>query len=327
MKARFRSISVSALVAIASFASGADLQQQVQTIASQHHGGVSLFAQDLNTGKTVAIEPDKPVTTASVIKLAILFDALEQARSGKVKFDDRITLKKTDQVGGSGLLLFMDTPLELTLKDVLTLMVVMSDNTATNLVIDHLGLKNIDDCIRWMGLRDTYLYKKVFVPATEPLPSPLREEQKQFGLGKTTAREMAKVMERIYRCQLAVPGEPAQPGDVQLCATAMTMLGNQFYRGSIPRYLDGWNAPGTGSGTAVGNKSGSLDEVRNDVALVASKSGPIVISAFTFDNKSQSWQSDNEGEITIAKLAKAIVEAWSPEGLAPNEYKPHPARF
>jgi beta-lactamase class A len=132
---------------------------------------------------------------------------------------------------------------------------------------------------------------------------------------------MAEVMERIYHCEL---GEMEKPGDAALCGTALTMLGDQFYRGAIPRYLDGWNAAGGGSGTAVGNKSGALDQVRNDVAIVAAKRGPIVISVFTFDNQDQSWQVDNEGEVTIAKLAKAIVEEWSPEGLAPDQFKPTP---
>ncbi len=333
MGAFLQSFSVAALIAITcargASAQGAnrpdaELQQTVQAIASQHHGSVSLFAEDLNTGRTVAIQPDKPVATASVIKLAILFEALEQVRSGKTNFEDHVALKKGDQVAGSGVLLFMDTPLQLTLKDLLTLMVVMSDNTATNLVIDELGLSNINARIGWMGLRDTYLYKKIIQPLKEPLPPAIQAEQKKFGLGKTTAREMGRVMEQIYHCELGKTGEPVLPGDSALCATAMVMLGNQFYRGDIPRYLDGWNATGMGSGTAIGNKSGALDKVRNDVALVASKRGPIVISAFTFENKDESWQAGNEGEITIAKLAKAIVETWSPEGLAPNEYKPAP---
>ena len=88
----------------------------------------------------------------------------EQVRSGKAHFDDKIMLTKADQVQGSGVLLFYDAPLSLTLKDVLTMMIVMSDNTATNLVIDHLGLENIDARIAKLGLKDTYLYKKVFTP-------------------------------------------------------------------------------------------------------------------------------------------------------------------
>src|SRR5271168_1354898 len=183
------------------------LQAQVHTIAAEHHGDVALFAENLKTHETVAISPDTPVQTASVIKLAILYEALEQVRSGKAHFDDKITLTKADQVPGSGVLLFFDAPLSLTLKDVLTMMIVMSDNSATNLVIDHLGLENIDARIAKLGLKETYLYKKIFTPAPAGMVMPA--DQKKFGLGKTTAREMAGLMTKIVRCELAEPGNPS----------------------------------------------------------------------------------------------------------------------
>ena len=141
------------------------LAAQVHAIAAEHHGDVALFAENLKTHETVAISPDTPVQTASVIKLAILYEALEQVRNGKAHFDDKITLTKLDQVPGSGVLLFFDTPLSLTLKDVLTMMIVMSDNSASNLAMDHLGIENVDARIAKLGLKDTYLYKKIFTPA------------------------------------------------------------------------------------------------------------------------------------------------------------------
>src|ERR1700733_9785560 len=141
---RFFSLRLLLTVALGStgaWAQGAppSLTAQVQAIAAEHHGDVALFAENLKTHETVALSPDTPVQTASVIKLAILYEALEQVRSGKSHFDDRITVTKADQVPGSGMLLFFDTPLTLTLKDILTMMVVVSDNSATNMAIDHLG--------------------------------------------------------------------------------------------------------------------------------------------------------------------------------------------
>jgi beta-lactamase class A len=91
------------------------------------------------------------------------------------------------------------------------------------------------------------------------------------------------------------------------------MLRNQQDRDSLPRYLESLDTSEHGS--AIANKTGALDAVRNDVALVASKSGPIVIAAFTYDNTDQRWNGDNEGEQTLAKLAQAIVARWSPGGL------------
>jgi beta-lactamase class A len=287
------------------------LQQQVQAIVAEHHGDVALFAENLKTHETVAISPDTPVQTASVIKLTILYEALEQVRSGKAHFDDKITLTKADQVPGSGVLLFFDAPLSLTLKDVLTMMVVMSDNSATNLVIERLGLENINARIAKLGLKDTYLYKKIFMPPAAGIVMPA--DQKKFGLGKTTAREMASVMTKIVRCDLAEPGSPARTDDAALCEVALKMLHVQFYRNAIPRYLDGM--PGATS-DSIANKTGSLDAVRNDVAAVSTKNGMVIISAFTSNNKDHSWGAEQEGELTIAKLARAIIQSWSPEGLA-----------
>jgi beta-lactamase class A len=287
------------------------LAAQIQTIATAHHGDVALFAENLKTHETVAISPDTPVQTASVIKLAILYEALEQVRSGKARLDDKITLTKADQVPGSGVLLFFDAPLPLTLKDVLTMMIVMSDNSATNLVIDHLGLENINARIAKLGLKDTYLYKKIFTPA--PASTLMPADQKKFGLGKTTARGMAVLITKIARCELAEPGSQAQADDPALCAVAMKMLHVQFYRSAIPRYLDG--TPGATS-DSIANKTGSLDAVRNDVAAISTKNGLVIISAFTFNNKDHSWGADQEGELTIAKLARAIIQSWSPDGLA-----------
>ena len=288
--------------------SPAFLQSQLQAIVAQHHGKVALFAENLKTHETVAISPDEPVQTASVIKLAILYEALEQVRAGRAHFEDKITLNKADQVQGSGVLHFFDTPLPLTLKDALTLMVVMSDNTATNLAIDHLGLANINARVASLGLKNTYLYKKVFTPS--PAGTVMPADFKRFGLGKTTPREMATLMGKLIQCDL---GSPAQPGDAKLCEAALHMLHSQFYRDGIPRYLD--TLPGA-AGDSIANKTGALDAVRNDVAAVSTKNGMVLISIFTYENADHSWTADDEGDRTIARLAKAIVNAWSPQGLA-----------
>jgi beta-lactamase class A len=285
------------------------LEQNVEALVATHHGHVALYGIQLNTGKTVALDADKPVQTASVIKLAILFEAMEQVRDGKAHWDEKLTLAPGDGVSGSGVLTFFDTPLTLTLKDVLTMMVIVSDNTATNLAIDRFGVDAVNARVAWMGLKDTHLYKKVMKPATGPMPA----DQPKFGLGKTTPREMATIMERIGRCDLGTTASESRAGDAAICQVALTMLRNQFYRGTIPRYLEEVDSSETGSGIA--SKTGSLNAVRNDVAIVAGKSGPMVISIFTYDNEDKSWTPDNQAEIMIAKLAKEIVKTWSPVGL------------
>ncbi len=285
------------------------LQQTLATAAQAHHGKVAFFARQINTGKVVALNAEIPVQTASVIKLTILYEAMQQVRAGKARWEEPLVLAPGDAVAGSGILSFFDAPLELTLKDVLSMMIIVSDNTATNLAIDRFGVDAINARIASLGLKDTHLYKKIGKPATGPMPA----DQRKFGLGKTTAREMAIVMERIGRCQLAGPGDPPKPGDEAICAVALRMLRNQFYRDTVPRYLEKLDSTEEGSGIA--SKTGSLDAVRADVAIVAARSGPIVLSIFTYDNADRGWSVDNEAEVTIARLAQIIVQAWSPSGI------------
>jgi beta-lactamase class A len=285
------------------------LDEQLQSIAAAHHGMVALYAHNLKTGQTASLAPDEPVQTASVIKMGILLDAAEQIRAGKASLEEKLVLTHENQVAGSGVLGQLTAPLTLTLRDTLHLMVVLSDNTATNVAIDRLGLEHINATLRAAGLKQTVLYKKVYVPAQGPMPA----DQPKFGLGKTTAREMASIMERIAECRLSLDGAGPLAGDGPLCGAELHMLREQQDRDDLPRYLEALDTSEHGS--AIANKTGALDKVRNDVALIATKNGPVVIAAFTWDNADQRWTGDNEAQKTLGKLAQAIVLRWSPGGL------------
>jgi beta-lactamase class A len=285
------------------------LQQYVEEIATQHHGQVAIFAKDVKTGRTISLKADEPVQTASVIKLALLYEAMEQIHAGKARWDDKVVLTKENQTDGSGVLGFFDTPATLTLKDVLFMMIAQSDNTGTNMAIDKVGLDATNAEMGKLGLKNTWLYKKIGKPAHYTMPP----DQKKFGLGKTTAREITTLMQRIVTCQLGEADAPPTEADRTVCGVALHMLRSQFYRDGAPRYLEPIDTSEEGS--AIANKTGALDEVRNDVDAVATKDGLIFLSVFTWDNKDQSWTDDNEAYITTAKIAKAIVNAWAPGGL------------
>ena len=238
--------------------------------------------------------------------MGILLDAAEQIRAGHATLDEKLVLTKANQVQGSGVLGELTAPLPLTLGDTLTLMVVLSDNTATNLAIDRLGLAHINATTRAAGLKNTWLYKKVYVPATEPMPA----DQPRFGLGKTTAREMASVMRRIVECNLSLDGSPAQASDGLICGALLNMLRHQQDRDSLPRYIEAVDTSEEGS--AIGNKTGALDQVRNDVAVIATKNGPVIIAALTWENADQRWTGDNEAEKTLGRVGRS-----SPESMVP----------
>jgi beta-lactamase class A len=278
----------------------ANLQAQLNAIARAHHGKVALFAKQLRSGQTVEIDADRPVRTASVIKVPIMLEAFVQRKEGKISFSKKLILRQQDKVPGSGVLTLLRPGLEISLEDAVVLMMVVSDNTATNLVIDQLTIPAINARLERVGLKDTRLFKKPYMPADTAIPA----GEQTFGIGKSTAREMAKIMEIIGRCDLH---------DTEYCNRMIEIMRNQQFRYMIPRLIE--RSDTSEATSAIADKIGELDDVRNDVALVNTKSGPIVISIFTWDNKDRSWSSDNEAYLTVAKLAKAIVDAWSPGGL------------
>jgi beta-lactamase class A len=248
----------------------------------------------------VAINPDVPVNTASVIKVAVMLEAMYQVKEGKVSFDDTLTLEKSDQVSGSGVLLLFHTPAPINFETALVLMITQSDNTATNLVLEHVGRERVNARLRSLGFPITTSIR----PIGHPDQGDQNPQLKPFGIGRTTAREMAGILESIQRCDL---------GDQKLCDRMIDMMEHQFWRNCIPHYLE--DADTTEVASHIANKTGSLDHVRNDVGIVFTKDGPIVISAFTYENVDTSWTPENEGEILIARMAKLLVSGWAPHGL------------
>jgi len=278
----------------------ATMQNLMDAYASHHRGKVSLYARHLRTGQTVAIDPDATVNTASVIKLPILLEAMYQVKERRVSLGDMLSLRKEDQVSGSGVLLLFHTPAAINFETTLVLMITQSDNTAANLVLAHIGRERVNARMQALGFPLTTSIR----PIGHPDQGDRRPELKPFGIGRTTAREMAGVLASVARCDL---------GDTALCARMIDILQHQFWRNAIPHYLE--DADTTEVASHVANKTGSLNHVRNDVGIVYTKDGPIVIAAFTYDNADTSWTPENEGELLIARIARTLVHGWAPRGL------------
>ena len=223
------------------------LESQLETIAASFKGQVAMLAKNLKTGETAGINPELRVRTASVIKLPILVEAFQQVKDGKLRLDQRVSVQGENRVGGSGILRDLSAGLEITLEDALTLMIVLSDNSATNAVLDLVGLEPVNARMAALGLPQTKIFKKVFINAPNPT-----EENKRFGLGSTTPAEMVKLLEMIERRQVV---------DGPACDKMLAILKKQRDRDQIPRYLAGQKAE-------FALKSGALDALRNDVGLI-----------------------------------------------------------
>jgi beta-lactamase class A len=285
----------------------AKLEKELKKLLSQHQGKMGFVAKNLKTGQSVNLGGDEVVPTASTIKLLIYVEAFHQIKDGKTSLSDEITLQKEDQVPGSGVLQFFHTPHKLTLEDAIAMMMIESDNTGTNLVIDHIGLANINHRAEAMGLKNTYLYKKVYRKAEGPMPA----DQKKFGLGKTTAAEAAQIMQSIVECELK---------DEALCKRMVEIMKNQSYRNMIPRFIEA-ELDSTEGGSKIADKVGQIDASRSDVAAIWTENGVLIISAYSYENKDQRWSPENEAELTIAKMAQAVYDEWGKPGKAASRVK------
>lgn len=262
-------------------------------IVSEFEGDVCLAVRNLKTGETIEERSDERVRTASVIKFPIMVEVFYQAHEGKLRLGEVLEVAADNQVVGSGVLKDLHLGLKLTLRDAVVLMIVLSDNSATNLVIDRVGIDKVNDRMRKLGLVQTQLFKKVFKPAT----GVQTEETKKFGLGVTTAREMMTLMEKLARREL-VSREASEE--------MLSILRKQHDQDEVPRYL--YPGETRRAELKIANKTGALDDLRNDVALVETPRGDYVFSVFCQNARDRRWIPENAASVTIARLARLLFD-------------------
>src|SRR5215470_14572669 len=139
----------------------ASLDDQVKTLVGAFKGKVSIFAKNLDTGETYALNPDERVRTASTIKIAVMIEAFARVNEGKIKWTDEVVLTKEKKVSGSGILFELSDGLKLTLRDAVNLMMMISDNTATNLVLDVLTTDAVNARMESLGFKQIKIMRKV----------------------------------------------------------------------------------------------------------------------------------------------------------------------
>lgn len=280
-----------------------EIRSELERIISSFKGNVALAATNLQTGETVEINANEKVQTASVIKLPILVEAFYQVKENRTDLDTLLLLDKENKVQGSGILQDLSNGLILPLRDALTLMIVESDNTATNMVIDTVGIEAVNARMQKLGLPETKLFKKVFLPPAKP-----SEEQKKFGLGVTTPAEMLRLLVLLARGELV---------DKASSERMLSILKKQRDRDQIPRFIVYDDLGENTQGVQVAHKTGALDPVRNDAGLVYSKKGTYAMAIFTWNSADTRWTPDNVATITSARLAKALFDYFE-RGGAPR---------
>src|SRR5690349_19353748 len=179
------------------------LADRLQPLAKKHRGKVAIAVKALDRDETFFLDADEPMPTASLIKFMVMLEAYQQAHEGKVKLTDPVVLHKEDMVPGSGILTYhFSDGASFSLRDAIRLMIVFSDNTATNLVLDKIGIASTGKRMEAWGFPNSKIHAKVFRGSTTSIDP---ERTKKFGLGSTTARECVQLLEKVHRGELVSP--------------------------------------------------------------------------------------------------------------------------
>jgi beta-lactamase class A len=269
----------------------AGLDKRLAPLADAHMGEVAIAVKHLDTGETYYLNADKPMPTASLIKVAVLIEVYLQADEGKLSLKDHVTLREEDKVPGSGLLTthFSDGA-TFPLRDAIHLMTAVSDNTATNLILDRVGVANVNKRMEAWGLKETRINAKVFRGSTTSVDP---ERTKRYGLGSTTAREMAILFEELQT------GTRLRPA---LKQAVLGHLRRNEDKDKFPRLLP--------SGTVVAHKDGSVSDARTDAGIIHAPTGPVVVVVLTNGNADRRWVTDNAGNMLCARVAQAVYEHY-----------------
>jgi beta-lactamase class A len=251
-------------------------------------GKVYLFAKNLDTGVTYSFNGDERVRTASTIKIAVMIEAFTRVAEGRAKWTDELVLTKAARYGGSGVLPELADGLRLTLRDCVNLMMTVSDNTATNMVLDYLTTDAVNLRMSTLGFKSTRIMRRIGGGGESKEGK--EADNKRFGLGATTPHEMVRILEKL------------EAGEIVNKAAAKEMI--DLMKREQARYAIGrtnWNVP-------MASKYGALDALRSCVAILYSKQGRIAIAITVDDMPDVIWSVDNPGYLLMSRLSLILLE-------------------
>ncbi len=276
---------------------GADtaaLRRTLDSIADAHHGVVGYSVIDLETGARISRRGDETFPTASLIKVPILVTVYDLVAKGQLSLDDPLTVLKIDQVPGSGIIQFLHNGTVLTVHDAAWLMSTISDNTATNLLLDRIIIRRVWAKMDSLGLNHTRVHSKSFLRNS----SVAMDSSVKYGLGVTTPNEMARLFELMARGKAVSPAADSAMLDILEHNTTDFML--QRYAG----------------GARAAHKDGETDAVRTECTLWYLRNR-VVACVMSKENKDQRWILDNEPQLTLANMGLAIINAFGGVPPAP----------
>ena len=263
------------------------LRHKLDSIAATHHGVVGYSVIDIDNNVRLSRRGDEKFSTASLIKVAILVTVYDLVAKGQLSLDDPITVLRIDQVPGSGIVQYLHNGTILTVRDAAWLMITISDNTATNLLLDRIIIRRVWNKMDSLGLHDTRVHSKSFLRVA----SIAMDSSVKYGLGVTTPNEMARLFEMLAKGKAVNPAADSAMLDI---------LEHNENDQKLLRYVYGVRAA---------HKSGETDQVRTDCALYYLRNR-VVACVLTRENVDQRYSPDAEAHLIIGRMGEAIVNAW-----------------
>jgi len=281
---------------------------------------MGVYIRAVTTGEEIALNADRPFQMASVFKIPILAELLSQAHARQRSLDDRIILTNEMKVPGSGVLKELSAGTPLTVRDLATLMIIVSDNTATDILLGLVTKEAVNGRLRACGLERT----TVAMSCRELLNdlvglggAPDTPENRQVAVERlkrreldpnsrayrdecantTTPREMATLLGHVLRPTLDGGSAPGPlPPDV--CRQMLDIMRRQQVRDRLPLLL----APAVD----LAHKTGSVSRISNDAGILYAPKSPCIVSVFSRD-----LADDLKGRMAIAQVGQAVYEAYS----------------
>ena len=205
-------------------------------------GKTGFYYYNLKTCETLHFQPDLPLVAASVIKLPIMVEAFRQSEAGLLNLMDMVTIPRSACMPSCGVLSYLHENVALPWIDLITLMIIVSDNTATNLLIDRLGINNVNQTMNSLGLTHSRLNRKLFQP----------ELSRQGIQNYVTAGDMGRLLQLIYEGKAVSPAASQKMIEILSC---------QQLNGKIPFHLHS-------RGICVAHKTGEDSGTTHDVGII-----------------------------------------------------------
>ncbi len=285
-------------------AASGGLQRLLDAELVRFPGKAGVWVKHLTTGEEAGVHAHDTFNTASVIKIPVLVLAMQLADQGSLSLSERIPIGASEMRGGSGIFRYQDPGLQPTFRDVLTQMIITSDNTATDIAIGKTG--GVDAVNRWLvasgyggtvklSMTTADLFAKYAALPQGADRNDKTSTDRSYWLGEMTPHATGRMLEAIQRCHDGTAPTPAVASKAA-CADMMRMMrGQQSGARRLPHFL---NVP-------VAHKTGDFPPaLANDVGVIFTRSGPVVVAFFA--NAIEGPYADAEDR--IGRIAQRIVD-------------------